>query len=306
MVKSMRRNEFCALCILLVAAPAGAQQIPGRDLLEFPLGSLAEGAALALMSGDGFRNPAAILLPEGVRARLSASSLTTGADQGVEAQLLGVAYALPRRTSIGLSLARAAVDGIVRTDTDPQSVGGSVPYNTIVVSALVAHRPLPHVRVGGTLRYQHGEIDTERRGGVGLDGGLIVDSLTRLDARIGVSSFLWQPASGVDQRPALNAAVDLRLIGVDSVSTLRAGYGFTTTSGMAREHFVSAAGRIGVLEGRVGVARTSVASNTTTRPRFAVGLRHARYLVAVAREDSRIGLSPVYHFTLSATLTRPR
>ena len=84
----MRVNEFCVWLCLAVPLEAASQDIPGRDLLEFPLGSLAEGAALSLSSGDGFRNPAAVALPVALRARFTISSLTTGADQGVAGQIV--------------------------------------------------------------------------------------------------------------------------------------------------------------------------------------------------------------------------
>jgi hypothetical protein len=38
----MRCLNFAATATVLVAAPSEAQRVPGRDLLHFPIGSLAE------------------------------------------------------------------------------------------------------------------------------------------------------------------------------------------------------------------------------------------------------------------------
>ncbi|MEP7344229.1 MAG: hypothetical protein ABI877_03130, partial [Gemmatimonadaceae bacterium] len=92
------------LALLIAPATALGQQIPGRDLFDFPLGSVAEGAALALQTGDGLRNPAGILLPAGALGRVSISSLLTSSEQGVSAQSASAAM-FWRETTFGLSVA---------------------------------------------------------------------------------------------------------------------------------------------------------------------------------------------------------
>src|SRR5512132_2588140 len=120
----MRRIVFTALigASALAGPPtAAAQRVPGRDLLDFPIGTLAEPAALASQMGDGLWNPATIRLLPDRRARVSAGALATGADQGVVAQAIAGALALPRELTVGASVVRAAVRDLVRTETDPQS-----------------------------------------------------------------------------------------------------------------------------------------------------------------------------------------
>lgn len=300
----MRLNEFCLWLCLATPVGAAAQDIPGRDLLEFPLGSLAEGGALSLSSGDGFRNPAAVLLPAARRARFTISSLTTGADQGVAGQILAVAYQGPRETTLGLAVARAAVSGIVRTETDPQSIGGAVPYGTLVVSAHAARRTAGRATVGAALRWQRGELDLDQRSAVGIDAGVVVADLLGIDGRVALASFLWRPGTRSRDGAAFTGAIDGRAAGRDTLREVRVSYAYSHAPGRSREHFASVAGRLGPLEGRVGVARTSGTSHGTTRPRLAIGLHQARYFVAVAREESPYGLSPVYHFTLVTSFAR--
>jgi hypothetical protein len=297
----MRGKDFCALLLTVWPGLSAAQRIPGRDLLEFPIGSLTEGPALSFLSADGFRNPASIVVPTGALARFAVSSLTTGADQGVAAQIVSAAIRVPQDVTLGISFARAAVDGIVRTDTDPQSLGSDVPYNTMVLSLAAAQRTAPHVTAGAAMRYQRGELDTERRAGIGLDAGIVLDSLFGADARFAFSSFLWRPGTKSGEGPAYSAAFDMLVYGRDSLGArVRTSYSFTLAPGISREHFVAGSVTYGPLEGRVGAGRAEVAGHTTTRPRFALGFRHGTYLVAVSREEGRNGLSPVYHFTVVA------
>jgi hypothetical protein len=304
-LKSMSRNGFCVLVLAAFAQLGGAQQVPGRDLLEFPLGSLAEGAALSLATGDGFRNPAAIALPRHVRARFSVSSLTTGSDQGVAGQILAAQVLFPTQVTAGITIARAAVEGIVRTESDPQAIGGEVPYHTLVVSAIAARRPTATVTTGMALRYQMGELEADRKSAAGIDAGVIVERLLGVDGRLGLTSFLWRPGSGNRSGAAFAAAFDGRVLGRDSLSQLRAGYSFNDAQGLSREHFVSTSARLGAWEGRAGIAWVRLFARTASRSRLALGFHYARYAVGVSREESPLELAPVYHFTFITTLLEP-
>jgi hypothetical protein len=287
---------------VLFPGPLSAQRVPGRELLELPIGAIGEPVAIATEGGDGFRNPAALLLPGTLKARGTVATLATGA-QDVSAQLIAAAYALPDRTTVGLSLVHAAVSGIARTETDPQSVGADVPYNTLVVSATVARRQLEHVVAGASLRYQTGQLDGSRGSTVGIDGGVLVTGLTRrFDARVGASSFLWSPGAGRGDGVGLNVAGDARAVGRDSLASARVGYSFDYTGDLGYEHYGFATGRLGRWEARAGMARNTAFDDTVTLLRFAIGLHYARYTLGVAREDNPAGLAPTYQFMLSAVL----
>ena len=155
-LKSMRCLNFAAALAILPIAAVEAQRFPGRDLLDFPIGTLAEAPALALDSGDGFQNPAAIRLHEGTRARGTAIALNTGTDRGVSAQLLSVAANLPSRFTVGLSAVHAGIGGIAPTADDPQPVGDDIPYSTFVVSLTGARESSGHITSGIALRYRTG------------------------------------------------------------------------------------------------------------------------------------------------------
>lgn len=266
---------------------------------------VAEGGALAVRSGDGFRNPAAILLPPIARARVSFSSLTTGTDQGVAGQIAAFAHRGPAGLTLAVSLARAAVSGIARTDVDPQPIGGDVPYTGLLLSVQAARRSAGRITAGLALRYHRGELDAYRRQTLGVDAGVIADSVGGLDVRMGAATFLWRPGTGAGEGPAFTGAVDARVAGADSLAQVRASLAMSHAPGYSRDVSAGASLRFGALEGRAGLARLSFAGRTTTRPRLALGLHYARYFVAIAREEGREGLAPVYHFTLVSTFDRP-
>ena len=288
--------------MVAAAERADAQHVPGRDLLHFPLGTMDRPSALGRGVGDGLGNPAGVSLDSTLRASAGIAALQTPADQGVSAQLLAVAVALPGRLTAALAIARFGVDGILRTETDPQSVGGKVPYGTTLYSATVARRHGRYLAAGLAVRYRRGEMDAESRGAFGLDAGLLAERLPYRDASVGVASFMWRPANAELERTALNVAADLRLAGRTEERQIRVGYGLTLTEGGQREELGMISGRFGMWDLRAGISRNTHYGFDDWRARYGVGLQYDRYRVGVAREANGAGLDPLYQFSLSATL----
>lgn len=291
---------FGVLTATLGAASLPAQEVPGRDLLLFSVGSLAEAQALATSAGVSFWNPAAGVLDDSSRARGTVAAMSTPADQGASIQLVEVAARLPAGVTASVSAVHGAVNGLVRTTDSP--IGGSeIPYGTWVLSAGVSRRQ-DRVSVGLAARHRTGRADGVRGGSLGLDAGVIAVGLLGIDARLAASSFLWRPASSSRERTSYSVAADARVWGPDAHHQLRAGYAYGLTESLAREHYLFAAGRWDGIEARAGVAEARAFGTETHRLRVGVGLHRARYLVGVAREDGGAGLDAIYQFTLSATL----
>ena len=301
MLKSMRCLNFAAAAALLVPGSGEAQRVPGRDLLYYPIGTLAEAPALATETGDGFQNPAAIRLATGTRFRGTAVALNTGTDRGVSAQLAAVTAALPKEITVGFSAVRAAITGIGHTIADPQPIGRDIPYSTLVLSLSAARRSLHHLTSGIAVRYRTGEVDGLRRSTFGLDAGLLTERVFGYDARIGVSSFLWSPGGGDTKDASFSGAFDARVIGADSTRQVRAGYSLMFDHGGAAGHYVFTSGRYSRWIGRVGLARADLYGDHDTSLRLALGLRYARYTVGLSREESAGGFEPTYQFVLSGT-----
>ena len=298
----MIRTPRAALLAALLAVPAvaSAQRLPGRDLLDFPLGTIAEAPALAGLAAGGLHNPAALHIPDARRLRLSAAQLNASADQGVSGQVASAELRVRPRTIVGLSIARATVGQLLRTDEGDPTAVGSIVYDATVVSATAAHRVLPKLSIGAAARYRLGRQDTLSTGAFGADLGIVADQLTWVDARVGVSTYLWRPDAVRFDRPGFNAAVDARYAGRDREHEARGGYSYTRTGSGSAEHYVFTSGRLRNVEGRVGSARWSGADGAEWRMRLGVGLHYARFSVGVAREESGDVLDPMYQFTISS------
>jgi len=300
-VNFMRPFTFAAVLCGTVVSWSRAQAVPGRDLLDFPIGTVAEAPAIAVQSADGLRNPAAAALRPGVRIRLSAGALITPQDQGVAAQLVSGAAALPGELTAALSVVRATVSDIVRTGSDPRSIGADVSYGTTVYSAVATRRTKEFLSTGVAVRYRVGQLDQDRRAALGVDGGVLAEGLFGRDVRLGVSTFLWRPgAPTTSDRPTFSAAGDFRAAGRDERRELRAGYGVAYTPSATSEQYLFGSGRAGPLEARAGLARAVRFGDASWRLRLGVGLHHARYALGIAREEAGAGLDPTYQFTLSS------
>lgn len=297
----MRRVLVGGLAALLWATPARAQGVPARDLWEFPLGALFEPPALAVEPGAGLWNPATAALSADARFRFGVASFSTGPAQGVDGQILTGAWRRPSGVSWGLSIARAAVAGLVYTDSDPQTLG-DIPYTSSLVSLTAAREILPHVTGGTALRWRYGRADQLRRDAMALDFGVVVHDLPILNTRLAASSFLWRPGREIEDRPAVLLAADFRVVGPSAEREVRLGAAQMAVNRGARERgpFVSA--RFDRLEARAQMLRVAAGGRTLSRFRSGLALYYARYTVGVSREEGTSGLGPVYQFTLSSLI----
>lgn len=295
----MHRLLFAAVTGVLVTSLAEAQPVPGRDLLDFPLGAIAEPAALATQSAVGLWNPAAASLSRDVRVRLTATALNAGADQGVSAVLLGGVGRVASGTFVGLSVARATVSDLVHTETDPQTVG-SIAYSTMLTSLSMARRIVPHLTVGLAARLRSGRIDLQHGQTIGLDGGIVADALGRVDGRVAIASFLARPGSDRGDRPVTLAAADLRVWGNAIEREARMGFAWQQARSGTKESFAFLSGRMGQVEGRAGAAKLAALSDSRWVTRLGVGLHYARFTVGVAREDAGSRSQPLYQFSIGS------
>jgi hypothetical protein len=300
-VNLMRRMVFAGLSASLFAIPLLAQAVPARDLLDFPIGALAEPRVFAQQTGDGFWNPATIALPPRARLRVAASALVTPSEQGVSAQVLAFSAALPGRTSVGISYLRAQVADLLRTDTDPQTIGGEIPYGTSVFSATIAQRR-DRLTAGLAARYRSGQVDGDRRSVLGLDAGVVADDVLLPGLRFAGATFLWRPANEPSDGTLYRAGVDARLYALDSLRAVRGGYEIAFGRARSREHYGYLSGRYGLFEGHAGAARQVEYGGANWSLRLGIGLHYARYVVALAREDSESALGVLYQFTLSTLI----
>lgn len=299
-VKYMSRFIFAAVVSAVLTTAAAAQQVPGRDLLEFPLGVLAEPAALSTAMIAGLWNPANSVLSSPDRAAFGFAGLTTPQEQGVQLEMVGAEYRLHVPLTASLSYADASVSDILRTETDPQTLGGDIPYGTSVLSAGLAtvRRKL---RLGVAARYRWATLDTDHSGVMSVDAGAVLDSVAHTPVRIAASTFLFSPARSREDATYL-AAADLPIVHRDSTFVFRAGYAISHTEQYGSENYVSATTSYHMFDASAGVSQSVAFGNVARRVRLGAGLRYAGYAVAIGREDGAAGLGASYQFLFTRVI----
>lgn len=298
----MSRPRILLAAALLAGGSADAQTaVPGRDLLSYPIGLVAEAPALGQQAAAGFWNPASALLQRGERGRVGVGTLTAAVDVGVSAQLAS-GFSRIGETTLGASVVRASVRELIRTESDPQSIGQEIPYHTTVLSLHAGRMLFRRVAVGAALRHRAGRLDEVQRSATSLDLGVLASGLPFLDARLAVSSFLGGPLAIGEDRAGLTAAADLRVMGTDTLRTARVGWSLLATEGLSREQYLFGESRWQRLIVRGGAVHTAAYGESNWRLRLGVSLRHGGYAVGIAREESTGNLSPTYQFSLSSVL----
>lgn len=296
----MSRFIFAALVSALFADTTAAQQVPGRDLLEFPLGLLAEPAALSSRMAGSLWNPASSALDGAGRWQFGFAGLATPQDQGVRLEMIGAEYRASRVITASMSFAQASVTDIIRTETDPQSIAGEIPYGTTVISAGAAARRAS-AAFGITARYRTASLDAERAGVLALDAGAIVDRVAGTPVRVAASSFLFSPSRRKEAATYL-AAADVPLFKIDTTLSTRAGYAITHTEGRGGDGYAFGTLRYRQFDASGGLSQARVFGTTNRRLRLGVGLRYAGYDIALGREDGAAGFGASYQFVLTRTI----
>jgi hypothetical protein len=301
MVLRMRRAAISSLLFVAAPAVALAQRVPGRDLLDFPLGTLADAPVLSTASGLGLGNPATVWIPGEHLGRVSLMALQTPADVGVSVEALALAVSLPQQVVASFSIVQASVNDIPRTEFDPQTLPGDIPYSTSLFSVGAARRQ-ENVTAGVVVRYRVGSLDDQRRGALGLDAGVLADSILGLPIRAGASTFLWRPANRSDEETAYSGAVDGRVYGLSPSREARVGYSLTLVEQRTVEHYAFASGTEGRWNGTAGLLRHESSGEGEWGLRIGIGLRHKRYHIGVARDSARDGIGGIYQFTLTSLI----
>lgn len=295
----MRCLNFRLLISFCVATGSAAQSVPGRELLVFPVGTLGAPVTLGDLPGHVIWNPATLDLPSAVRVRGAIAALNSSNDQGVSTQVISVSARAYRGTLVNVSIMQSGVSGMLRTDTDPQSLGGELRYATTLVSAGLAQEH-EHTRVGAAIRWRRGESGSETANRFGVDAGMLLNDIGPRDLRVAASTFLWGPGQPDATRPRFGIAGDLRVAGMDSVRELRAGYEMGGGTELPREHHLFMSGTLGRTMGFGGVVLERAYGHLSTHLRLGIGLRYGRYTVGIGREVDDGGVGASYQFLLSA------
>ncbi len=301
----MSRFTFAALASALLSAPAAAQKVPARDLFEFPIGLLADAPALSTRMPASLWNPAARAVDSTQRASIGLAGLSTPQNQGVQLGMIGGEYQFRRNLSASFSFAQASVSDILRTETDPQSIGGEIPYGTSLLSAGLAltnkSTRFGIVSAGVDARYRWATVDQDAGSALSLDGGVIVDRILGTPFRGAASTFLFSPDRSQDAATYMTA-IDAPVFRRDSSLTVRLGYSLSATQSRGRDDYVFTSVDHRWLNVTGGFDWSTVFGDQERRFRLGLGLRYASYLVAVGREDGFAGIGASYQFLIRRTI----
>ena len=294
----MSRFIFAALGVLWVRG-AAAQQVPARDLLDFPLGLSAEAAGLSSRMPAALWNPAATALPREYRSEFGFAGLATPQDQGVQLDMIGASYRI-RRITAALSYVQAGVSDIIRTESDPQSLAGEISYGTTMISGGAAGT-WGDFSIGTAARYRRGTLDAANRTAFSVDGGLIVNRVAHTPARLSLSTFLFSPWKSREATTYLIAA-DAPVVHRDSTFELLAGYSWAQTESRGHDQYISANAAYRRFEAGVGVLQSTFFGETARRVRLGLGLHYADYKLSLAREEGAGAFGASYQFVFTRSV----
>jgi hypothetical protein len=294
----MCRMSFAAMVSLAIlhSRGVGAQRVAGRDLLDFPLGTLAEAPVLSAEMSGSIWNPASTMLRPGTRAAFGFAGLTTPQDIGVKLEMIGGAYRLKPNLTGSVSVAEASVADILKTETDPTSLGGEISYGTTVLSAGLATR-YKSATAGVSARYRWGNVGGDHSSAFATDVGASIDNIAHTPIRIAVSTFLLSPNGTADA--SFLAAADLPVFRRDSTAMIRAGMSEMRTTGRGDERYAFATGKYRQIDLSCGMATVHEFGNSSRRWRLGLGVHRAGYTVAIGREDGGAGFGGSYQFVLT-------
>jgi hypothetical protein len=297
----MCRMMFAAITSLVVLGSRGvaAQRVAGRDLLDFPLGILAEAPALSDQMIGGLWNPASGMLRPSTRASFGFAGLTTPQDIGVKLEMIAGAYRLKPNITGSVSVTEASVADILRTDTDPQSLGDEVPYGTTIVSAGLA-TVYKTATFGLSTRYRWGNVDSDRSDAFAVDAGAVLDRVGGSPFRLAVSTFLLSPSGTADA--SYLGAVDTPILKRDSTVMVRAGFSMTKTENRGDERYVFGTATYRQVDLSGGMSTVHEFGNSSRRWRLGLGVHRAGYTVAIGREDGGAGFNGSYQFLLTRAI----
>ena len=303
------RARGAVLALAVVGGLGTARDAPGQAAVASDLWQVA-GATLVVpgpLADDGSAAlwmPAVALDPATSVLRIGVESIHAPSDVGVSGGIATVAVRLGAIGTLNAVYGRLGVDGLVRTETSPEGIGGDVPVYAEVISLGFARTLAPGLAAGAAVRSMAGQLDVVTRQQLGLDFGLRYTASNRITLAVATRFFdpTFRQAS---QAAVYGAAVSYRtlpgpMLGTSGVVTLR--YGATLSHGEGAQHLVSAGLALArVLELDAGAARETVDGASSWRSRLGVGLAAGRYRIYLARDGGVNAFGATYRFGLTTT-----
>ena len=304
-----RRRARAALALLGLAsappAPAVAQAAAlTSDLWRVAAGTLVEPDAVATGGVAPFWTPAVLVAAPSRATRVGIETIHTQSDIGVNGGIAAVATRVGRLGTLHAVYGHVGLGDLVRTETSPEGLGGSIPVYADVLSLGAARRVSAVLILGAALRLESGRLADRARTQAGVDVGILYDGLPRL--RLGATTRFWDPTFGPSEQAASYSlggeyrAPGFPLWGTEGAVLLR--YGITLLHGESPQHLLSGGLALGdAIELDLGAAYEEAGDAAVWRSRYGLGVGAGRYRIVVARDDGVNGFGATYRFGLSAT-----
>ncbi|MBI1722505.1 MAG: hypothetical protein HYR48_01190 [Gemmatimonadetes bacterium] len=268
-------------------------------------GTLVEPDAVASNGAAALWTPAVVLNASGASLRVGIETIHTPSDIGVNGGIAAVSIRVGSLGTLNAVYARIGLDDLVRTETSPEGLEGSIPVYAQVLSVGGARGVTPALLVGAALRFESGRLADLERSQVGLDVGIVYTGITGF--RLGATTRFWDPTLGASEQASGYAfggqyrTEDFPLWGTRG--TLVARYGLTLLHGESPQQLLAGGLVLGeVVELDVGAAHEKTDAEAVWRARFGLSVRAGRYRIVVARDAGVNDFGATYRFGLSAVL----
>lgn len=296
-----------SLLLLVAGSLARPQEVSAQsgvasDLWRLAAGTLVVPAALADDGSAALWTPAVLLSGTGAGLRFAVEAVHSPSEIGINGGIASIAFRAGRLGTVNLVYGRMGVDGLVRTETSPEPIGGDIAVYNEVLSLGLARAVAPGLTAGIAARALSGRLDIVTASQLGLDVGL---RYAASHFSFGVATRFFDPLLRASEGAAsYSAAVSYHTAEAQAWGTttdLRFWYGAGWAHGEGMQHQLSAGLALGgVAEVDVGAAREETAGSDVWRSRLGVSLDVGRYRVYLGRDGGVNGFGASYRFGLAA------
>jgi hypothetical protein len=299
----LRASFLLAVATAGIAVPAVAQPAIASDLWRVASATLVVPAPLAVDGSAALWTPATVVPPSGPSTRVGVEAIHSPADIGINGGVATVDIRAGSLATFNLVYGRLGIDGLVRTETSPEAIGGDIAAYAEVLSFGVARAFGRGLVLGVAARALSGRLDVASRSQWSADVGVRYTDATGLT--VGFATRFFDPTlRQAEMASSYSGAVSYRTPESPMWGTRGAlvfNYGVTLAHGEGAEHLLSAGLTLGgSVQLDAGAEHEAVAGTAVWRSRLGIGLGVGRYRVYLGRDGGVNGFGATYRFGLAA------
>jgi len=296
---------FAAAGVLASVREASGQAAVASDLWRVAAGTLVVPSPLDDDGSAALWTPATALPRPGPSLRVGVEAIHAPSEVGISGGIATLGLRLGGLGTLNAVYGRLGVDGLVRTETSPEGIGGDIPVYAEVASLGFARQITPSLVAGLAVRSVSGQLDVTSRSQLGLDVGIRYSDPARVTVAF-ATRFFDPTLRQAEQAASYSGAASYQtapsaMWGTTGVVILR--YGATWTHGEGVQHLLSGGLSLGeVAELDIGAAREVEAGMALWRSRLGLALTAGRYRVYLGRDGGVNDFGATYRFGLTAAM----